>query len=131
MPDPMFILFVKDQGSSREFYRAVLQMDPSLDVEGMTMFNIDDKMSIGLMPADNIHSVLDSMIPNPTTGDGIPRCEIYLFVENPEERLQKIEAAGGKKISYLKKRSWGDEVAYGLDPDGHIIALAKLSNSSG
>ncbi|MDF1541189.1 MAG: hypothetical protein P1Q69_19985 [Candidatus Thorarchaeota archaeon] len=125
MANPMFILFVESQKRSREFYKSVLQSEPTLDVEGMTMFDIAEKISLGLMPEPNISSILGSGVPNPSQGNGIPRCEVYLFVENPDARLQDVMDAGGTIISNMSERSWGDSVAYGMDPDGHIIALAK------
>ncbi len=128
MPNPMFILFVESQERSREFYKSVLQSEPTLDVEGMTMFDIAEKISLGLMPEPNISSILGSGAPNPSQGNGIPRCEIYLFVEDPDAHLQDIEDSGGRMISMMSERSWGDYVAYGMDPDGHIIALAKSSD---
>ncbi|MCK5152277.1 MAG: hypothetical protein KAQ65_10560 [Candidatus Thorarchaeota archaeon] len=130
MSDPMFILFVESQERSREFYKSVLQSEPTLDVEGMTMFEIAGKISMGLMPETNISKILGTEVPNPSQGNGIPRCEIYLFVDNPDARLQDIEAAGGTRISKMSERSWGDSVAYGMDPDGHIIALAKLAETN-
>ncbi len=129
MAAPMFILFVESQERSREFYRSVLQLEPSMDVDGMTMFNITDSFSIGLMPELNISRILGSEVPNPSQGNGIPRCEVYLFVDDPNERLEILVSAGGKRISEVTERSWGDDVAYGLDPDGHVIALAKLKDS--
>ncbi len=125
MAAPMFILFVESQERSREFYRSVLQLEPSIDVDGMTMFNITDSFSIGLMPELNISRILGSEVPNPSQGNGIPRCELYLFVDDPNERLEILVSDGGKRISEMTERSWGDDVAYGLDPDGHVIALAK------
>ena len=125
MPDPMFILFVESQERSRDFYRAVLQQEPSIDVDGMTMFDFSDSFSIGLMPEVNMSRILGAEVPNPSQGNGIPRCEVYLFVDNPNERLEILVSDGGRKISEMVERSWGDEVAYGLDPDGHVVALAK------
>jgi len=33
-------------------------------------------------------------------------------------------AAGATELSALARRSWGDDVAYSLDPDGHVVAFA-------
>jgi predicted enzyme related to lactoylglutathione lyase len=89
------------------------------------MFSIAGKFSIGLMPEENIHKILGDHVPHPSQGNGIPRCELYLFVESPDSRLMDVADAGGSVISEMSERSWGDSVAYGMDPDGHIIALAK------
>ncbi|MHA1569479.1 MAG: VOC family protein, partial [Alphaproteobacteria bacterium] len=67
--------------------------------------------------------------PPASTGNGIPRCELYLFVENPTKSHEALVAAGGTAISEAQKRPWGDLVAYGADPDGHVLAFARPSGS--
>ena len=46
-----FILYVSDQKKSRDFYSFVLDLQPSLDVEGMTEYILSDRTKLGLMPA--------------------------------------------------------------------------------
>jgi catechol 2,3-dioxygenase-like lactoylglutathione lyase family enzyme len=46
----MTILYVADQKRSRDFYRNILGIEPSLDVPGMTEFPLTDNASLGLMP---------------------------------------------------------------------------------
>ncbi|MBI4930390.1 MAG: VOC family protein [Bacteroidetes bacterium] len=122
---PMIILYVANQESSRDFYSTVLQQQPSLDVPGMTEFFLADNLKLGLMPEKGIAKILVPFTPHPELGNRIPRCELYLFVENPEEALARAVKAGAKEISKAEARDWGDLVAYCADPDGHIIAFAK------
>jgi len=124
MSNPMVILFVESQSRSREFYQKLLQVEPSMDVDGMTMFTIDETFTFGLMPEANISKILGKEVPNPSEGNGIPRCELYLFVQDPDAYMQRLIRAGGTRISELQERPWGDKVAYGADSDGHIVALA-------
>ncbi len=42
-----FILYVADQKKSKDFYSLVLNIAPSLDVEGMTEFNISQNCKLG------------------------------------------------------------------------------------
>jgi len=121
----MIILFVSDQTRSKQFYHAILSVDALLDVPGMTEFPLSHETSLGLMPEDNIVTILNEGIPNPKKATGIPRGELYLFVMNPAESLQRLANQGGKIISQVGLRSWGDRVGYGLDPDGHLIAFAR------
>lgn len=99
-----------------------------LDVDGMTEFMLADNCKLGLMPEQGIAKILQDKTPNPQSGNGIPRCELYLNIDNIEEYFQRALAAGAKEISGIQLRDWGDTVGYAADPDGHILAFAK-SNS--
>lgn len=120
----LFIIYVADQDRSRAFYEAVLDSKPVLDVPGMTEFRLSDTSAIGIMPEEGIASLLGDGVPPPQSGNGIPRCEIYLIVSDPADTYQRLLRAGGKGISSPEPRPWGDIVAYGVDPDGHIVAFA-------
>jgi lactoylglutathione lyase len=125
MQKTMFILYVADQAKSRTFYQAVLEEKPVLDVPGMTEFRLNDGASLGLMPEEGIAKILGEAVAHPKTGNGIPRCELYVFDPDPKAAYERLILAGGKKISAAKMRAWGDIVAYGADPDGHVLAFAK------
>jgi uncharacterized glyoxalase superfamily protein PhnB len=121
-----FILYISDQSKSRDFYKNVLQRQPSLDVDGMTEFQLSDNCKLGLMPEKGIVEILKDKTPNPESGNGIPRCELYLQVDNNiEEYFKRAIDSGAKEISGIQLRDWGDTVAYVADLDGHIIAFAK------
>jgi uncharacterized glyoxalase superfamily protein PhnB len=121
----MFVLFVSDQKKAVEFYRHLLKQNPSLNEPGMAEFELWDGTILGLMPEKGIARIIGGNVPHPASGRGIPRCEIYLRVENPKLYLNRALAAGAKLLSPLQPRDWGDEAAYVADPDGHVIALAR------
>ena len=125
MRKTLTILYVFDQQRSKAFYQAILQTKPLLDVPGMTEFSLNEGASLGLMPEEGIHRILGNDVPHPKTGNGIPRCELYLFVENPKQAYQRACDAGAKPISPVTLRNWGDEAGYVGDPDGHIIVFAN------
>lgn len=125
-----FILYVKNQEQSKLFYEIVLDIKPCLDVAGMTEFQLAENCKLGLMPEDGIARILQDKTPHPSLGNNIPRCEIYLKLNNIESYLERAINAGAKLISEIQERSWGDTVGYVSDLDGHIIAFAEKRNQN-
>lgn len=121
----MFILYVSNQQRARDFYVGVLGTDPVLDVPGMTEFRLFDGSMLGLMPDDGIARILGDAVPHPAQGAGIPRCELYLIVDDPALALARAVQNGATPVSALVPRGWGDEAGYCADPDGHILAFAR------
>jgi catechol 2,3-dioxygenase-like lactoylglutathione lyase family enzyme len=120
------ILYVADQNRSRDFYRAVLLIEPTLDVPGMTEFTIGGSV-LGLMPATGIKRLLGDAIEDPASARSVPRVELYLRVDDPAAYAERAIAAGARELSPLQMRNWGDEVVYLSDLDYHIIAFARSS----
>ncbi len=119
-----FILYVNDQEASTRFYTTVLGQEPVLHVPGMTEFGLSDGSFLGLMPVQGIKRLLPGL-PDPEKAAGIPRSEVYLMVPDAEAYHRRALRAGATELSSLSKRSWGDVVAYSLDPDGHVLAFAE------
>jgi uncharacterized glyoxalase superfamily protein PhnB len=120
-----FILYVENQKKSSDFYSALLQQKPVLNVPGMTEFQLQKDTKLGLMPETGISKILTNM-PHPNKGNGIPRCELYLKVKNAELYINRGINCGAKLLSPLQQRDWGDKVGYIADADGHILAFAEL-----
>lgn len=57
-----FIIYVKDQNKSKNFYKSVLKLDPVLNVPGMTEFQINDFCKLGIMPENGIASFASAHI---------------------------------------------------------------------
>lgn len=76
------ILYVADQQASTEFYAYVLDMEPTLNVPGMTEFSLSETCVLGLMPEAGIKKLLGTNLPDPATARGIPRAEVYLLVDD-------------------------------------------------
>lgn len=120
-----FILYVADQEKSKVFYEKLLAITPSLHVPGMTGFNLSANCKLGLMPENGIAKILSNKTPHPSSGNGIPRCELYLKVPNAIDYLKRGLTLGAKEISPFTQRDWGDKVGYLADFDGHIVAFAE------
>lgn len=119
------ILYVNDQKISREFYQKIFRKTADLDVPGMTEFILSENAKIGLMPNDGIAKILADKTPHPRDGNGIPRCELYFYVQNIEKEYQNALQSGAKLISPVEDRDWGDKACYFSDPDGHILVFAE------
>lgn len=120
-----FILYVDDQQRSKEFYSKLLKTQPTLDVPGMTEFSLADNLKLGLMPNKGIAKILAGKTPHPEEGNGVPRCELYLCVDDVQLEYENALQCGAFLISPVTNRDWGDRVCYFSDPDGHIIAFAQ------
>lgn len=120
------ILYVADQARAAEFYSAVLAIEPILNVPGMTEFELSATCVLGLMPAVGIKRLLGDALPDPASADGIPRCELYLRVDDPGRYHGRALEFGANELSPLQPRGWGDLAAYSLDLDGHVLAFASL-----
>jgi catechol 2,3-dioxygenase-like lactoylglutathione lyase family enzyme len=119
------VLYVADQAAATAFWTRVLGQSPSLDVPGMTEFTLTRRTVLGLMPEAGIKALLGPALPDPTSARGVPRAELYLVVVDPGGHHARALAAGAHELSPLRQRNWGDQAAYSLDPDGHVIAFAS------
>ena len=127
MAQTHFILFVQDQNRSRDFYRTVLGKRPTLDVSGMTEFGLPGGAVLGLMPSRGISRLLGPALPDPGQAQGVPRAELYLMGHDAESMFERAVISGAPMLSPFQERDWGDCVAYCLDPDGHVLALAATT----
>ena len=119
-----FILYVADQSRSARFYATLLGFAPTLDVPGMTEFELSDTCKLGLMPEGSIARIVSGPLPHPSSANGVPRCELYLLVDGLETASVRAGAAGAALVNATADRDWGHRVCYYADPDGHVIALA-------
>lgn len=122
-----FILYVADQEQSTAFYSAVLSISPRLHVPGMSEFSLPGRAVLGLMPEQGIRKLLGPALPDPSSSRGVPRCELYLLVDDPAVWHGRSLEAGAKELSPLQPRNWGHLAAYSLDLDGHVLAFATLN----
>ena len=124
------ILYVKDQVASSTFYRYVLDLEPVLDVPGMTEFKLSDTCVLGLMPEIGIKKLLGEKLPDPNEAQGIPRAEVYLVVDSAAQYYERALQKNASALSALSLRDWGDQVAYCLDLDAHVLAFAQRAEKN-
>ena len=118
-----FILYVTDQQKAAEFYSAVLDLQPTLDVPGMTEFALSEDAVLGLMPTKSVERLLRLPVPEPSG----PRTELYLVVGSAGEYHSRAIASGARELSPLAERDWGHTAAYSIDADGNVLAFAEIT----
>ncbi len=118
------ILYVSDLQASTDFYQKIFRQAPDLNVPGMTEFELAGGCKLGLMPNDGIAKILTDKTPHPNLRNGIPGCELYLYVDDIQFEYDNAIKSGAKLISPIEIRNWGDKACYFSDLDGHIIAFA-------
>ena len=91
----------------------------------MSEFELSEECVLGLMPASGIKRLLGENLPDPALAEGIPRAELYLMHPDADQMHQRSLEAGGRELSPMLPRDWGDTVAYSLDLDGHVLAIAQ------
>ena len=124
IPSVQFILYVSDQERSRKFYTALFGREATLHVPGMTEFDLGG-CKLGLMPEAGIARTITPALPDPASASGVPRCEVYLLLDDLNAAVARANNAGARAISPVTDSDWGHRVAYFADPDGHVIALAQ------
>lgn len=121
-----FILFVRDQARSAEFYAKVLKIEPRLNVTGMTEFQLGSDAVLGLMPFTGASRLLGINDPRGNADENAACAELYLVVDSPGEHHERALGEGAREISALVDRDWGHRAAYCFDPDGHVLAFAEV-----
>lgn len=119
------ILYVNNQEASTQFYTKLFLQQPVLNVPGMTQFKLTDACTVGLMPNNGIAKIITPKMSHPENAFGIPKCELYLYVNNIELYFENAQSIGAILISPIEERNWGDRACYFSDIDGHIIAFAE------
>ena len=88
----MMIIFVENQEKARDFYKEVLDMEPLMDVPGMTEFKLADNMLLGIMPMRNKNMMDIKTIKHWKRRNS--KCQIYLPVDEPDDYYNRVVKAG-------------------------------------
>lgn len=91
----------------------------------MSEFQLAENCKLGLMPNKGIAQFLSYKRFHPDLGNGIPRRELYLYVENRELEFENAIKIYAQFISPLEERNWGDKVCYFADSDWKLLRLQK------
>lgn len=118
-----FILYVTDQARSAGYYRTVLDLEPIVDVPGITEFELHPGCILGVMPAPSAKKLLG--VETLPFRAGALREELYLVVEDPESCHRRALENGATELSAMETRDWGHRAAYSIDPEGHVLAFAE------
>lgn len=95
-----------------------------MDTPNYIEFQVEGSAFLGLMDSSLSQSFVGERKISLEPGLVRP-VEIYLRTSDPTACIAKLSEAGAELTSPLKRRAWGEEAAYMLDPEGNILAIAS------
>lgn len=121
------ILAVRDLARSRALYcaildgwRVVVEVPPYVELESPSGMRLGLYVRAGF--GQNVGTV-----PVLIGESELAPSEIYLSVDDPRAYVARALAHGATLLSDVAPRAWGDEAGYVRDPDGHVVALARIA----
>lgn len=124
----LVILAVGDLPRARAFYRSAFGWPAEVDLPVYVEFRLPAGMRLGLYAREAFARNV-SELPHGIPAGSIATTELYLYPDDVDATVARLVAAGARPLSPLARRDWGDEVAYVADPDGNVIALARVSSA--
>ena len=118
------ILAVGDREVSLAFYRDAFGWPLRAEVPVYAEFELPDGRGLGVYQREGFGKNTNQA-PEVVPEGGISGTEIYLRCDDLPAAIERIRAAGGRELSPLAPRDWGDEAAYFADPDGNVLVLAR------
>lgn len=118
------ILAVEDLRRSVAFYTTAFDWPQIVDAPVYAEFSLPEGMRLGLYQREGFGRNTGQVPARITSGELAPT-ELYLYPDDLDEAIPRLEAAGARKLSDRAARDWGDEAAYFADPDGNVLVLAR------
>lgn len=106
------------------FYDEIFRFPKEIELPVFVEYRLPGGSKLGLYKRESFGANI-GQLPELTAEGGITGTELYFFCSDLEQTIEQITGAGGKLLSGLSLRGWGDEVAYFADPEGNVIALAR------
>lgn len=120
------IFAVSDLARSLEFYERAFGWPRNewIDYTNYVELLPPDGGALGLFERDGFAETVGA---DPTdVPDGrVAPAYLYVRVEDIEAAAARVEAVGGRLLSPLAPRSWGEVAAWFADPDGNVVAVAQ------
>ena len=118
------ILAVSELARARRFYGEAFGWAELVVAPVYVEFALPGGMRLGLYQREHFGATAGAVAalvqPPQCTG-----AELYLQVERLDDALACVLAAGARLLSEAAPRDWGERVAYAVDPDGNVLALAQ------
>ncbi|MGH3103742.1 MAG: VOC family protein [Gaiellaceae bacterium] len=120
------IFAVSDLARSLEFYERAFDWPRNqlIDYANYVELLPPDGGSLGLYERDGFAETVGGDPIEVPNGHVAP-AYLYVRVDDAHATATKVEAAGGRPLSPLTSRSWGEEAAWFADPDGNVVAVAQ------
>jgi predicted enzyme related to lactoylglutathione lyase len=118
------ILAVRDLARSGAFYRGAFGWPLRVEAPVYVEFELPDGRGLGLYAREG-YAKNTGQTPMTVPEGEITGTEIYFHVDDVDDAVKRLAAAGARLLSALAPRDWGDLAAYFADPDGNVIVVAR------
>jgi catechol 2,3-dioxygenase-like lactoylglutathione lyase family enzyme len=118
------VLAVDDVRRSAAFYRDAFAWPVTVEAPSYVELAVPGGMRVGLYQRDGF-ARNTGVPPAPIAAGAVGPAELYLHDDDPGATIERVRRAGGRLLSPLAARDWGDEAAYFADPDGHVVVVAR------
>lgn len=112
-------LLVEDLAVSRNFYEKVLKLEVSIIDTGFVEYKLGES-PLAIFQKNEATAMFPKKFMGSTGG-----VVIALKVDDTPTVCKQIESQGIEIFEGPKQTSWGQEVAYLYDPDGHLIEITN------
>lgn len=106
------------------FYEAAFGFAKTVDEPVYVELALPGGMRLGLYDRAGWTRLTGTEPTHPPPG-GLSATELYLYDDDLEAAIERLEAAGARPLSALANRDWGDACAYFADPEGNVLVLAR------
>lgn len=118
------ILAVRDLEAATRFYRLAFGWPQAVGVPVYSEFELPGGMRLGLYER-NAFGRNTGQVPAVVARGELTPAELYFETDEIDAAIAAVLAAGGRELSPLARRDWGDEAAYFADLDGNVLVLAR------
>lgn len=128
---PVQVIFaVSDLRRSLEFYEGAFGWPRNewIDYTNYVELLSPDGGSLGLFERDGFTELV-GMAPVDVPDGRVAPAYLYARVDDVDATVARLEASGGRLLSALAQRDWGEVAAWFADPDGNVIAVAQSTRT--
>jgi predicted enzyme related to lactoylglutathione lyase len=120
------IFAVSELGRSLDFYERAFDWPRNQRIDYANYFELfpADGGTLGLYERKGFAEEVGAE-PVDVPNGRVPPAYLYTRVEDMDATVTRIEVAGGRPLSPLTTRAWGERAAWFSDPDGNVVAVAE------
>ncbi len=119
----LVILAVDDVARARDFYVAAFGWRVTVDLPVYVEMALPGGTGVSVYQREGF-AANTRVAPTRSPAGGVGSAELYVAVDDLDDAVRRLRAAGARELAAPEQKPWGDTAAYFADPDGHVVAVA-------
>lgn len=120
------VLAVDDVGRAADFYGRLFGWRRKVDIPGVFVeFGVPNGPAVAVYAREWFARNTGRAAAAAPAG-GTTSAEIYFRTDDPDAAVERAVAAGATLLSAAAERPWRERVGYVADPDGNVLAFARI-----